>query len=972
MDYNLLSNLSNKKRGNEKEKEEKEEEKQEKEEKEENKKEENENSIDYSKPIKWNEINVDRLIYYSFEEIKFIANSIGIFKNGIRKQVLIDKIKSYIKMNNIEIIENKIKQDNSNNPFNKNTFNSLEIPTIGKDGEKELLFWKVFKNKVLFKTIMSHTHTFSNSHIQFDHLISVESMLNNDQINILKEKVRLNRYLAFFSRPEDDTLLDNQSDTSTTIWSQLFSKIQDDKQFYINLFKNYKNQIPIYSINNEHQYINEFKDIYEFNFENRFQYIVNQLVSSNCIVGLQVLIEENLFIPTFEGLLISIKLGRIEIIKLFLSSISKEEIENNLKHYLIYIPEYKDNNSLESIKYLLDLVKNNQQYFKVVINQAFGFMISKHGDSLGTLIEIIGFFDSFNYWEEFKRIAIKFKFIWHSKVSFDSNSIDSLMNQFKNKIQSIKSLFSKDQLESSVYHPINYQSKENEIISNLLTIHFILTRPSRCHFIEYFICYGGAEKFKANEDFQLKSKQYFNNQVPKHLLERIIFEHASYQTLLNCHSNKLIYVSDWSFFKFFDDDENNTLFNKCTNRESQIQFIDLLIQDIITSKDTQLNPIFILMLLVRNDDLELVKYFLSKVDKSLIIDDDDETHTSLHQQQRLDRYSIIKNIKSIEMFEYIFNQFDDFTFSNELVDLNYFKHLEKLAIEKNLVLLDKVSFSQISIKPTVSFIKYVLERPGMYYIPSILKLKPIDYNENKEEYIKCLIKAFEMDPRFIVGRLFNFNEIKRNSTLHPSKNHCNLFKTIKEHSPNYFYDYFDPSDEILFNYYFGGGGGCNMENDKLFKDDCEIKMKELFRYSQVIEFSIIRMDLKILDRVLTIAEKEYSKGNKDDQYLIKYIIFYIILKYVVCEQQIFTLEYLFSNHNHIFKNKVDSKSTTIDNNFRNGIFTQSELRELLFLSLKGNNTKITDFLFPIITITKKQFQANSCQLIYQHYKDKFK
>ncbi|KAN0033528.1 hypothetical protein ACTA71_007215 [Dictyostelium dimigraforme] len=999
MDYNLLSNLSNKKRGSgekidlnsiltlcakkkriskkqktkkdtendenktnqvenentkiiieEKEKEEKEKEennnekdcKEEKKEKEEEEEEEEcEDSIDFSKPIKWNEINVDRLIYYSFEEIKFIANSIGIFKNGIRKHDLIDKIKSYIKMNN-EIIENKIKQDN-NNPFNKNTFNSLEIP-IGKDGEKELLFWKVFKNKSIFKTIMSHTHIFSNSHIQFDHIISVESMLVFNQINILKEKVRLNRYLTFFS-PHGPY-------SSTPVWPKIFSKIQDDKEFYINLFKNYKYQIPNYTINND----------------NKFQYIVDQLVCSNCIVGLQVLIEENLFIPTFKDLLSSIKFGMVGIIKLFLPLISDEKIEKGLSDYIRYIPLYKNDNFLESMKYLMDLVKNNQQYLDAVIKQAFDIIILKQNDSLRTLIELIGFLDSFNCWsEEFKKLAIKFKFPWHSEVSFDNNGIDSLINQFKNKIQSIKSLFSKDQLESSVYHPINYQSKESEIISNLLTIQFIVKSEVKCDYIEYFICYRGgaaaasaAEKLNVIECFQLKHL-FIRNNIP---YERIIFEHASYQTLLGYNSYIKLFSIKGSIYKFYYD-KKYTLFGKCTNREAQTQFLDLLIQDIITSNENRLLPIFILILLVRIDDLELVKHYLSKVNKSLIVVGPNPPFNDYGVY--LSELSVFDSIKSIEMFEYLFNQLDHFTFSKGMGDLKYSKHLEKLAIEKNKSILPKITFSP-SIKPTVSFIKYVLERPDSYDITDILKYKPIDFYENQEEYFQCLFDLLGKHPNSILGYngifeyIFDFYQLRRNFTLHPLKNYCNLFKTIKKISPDCFSQRFrEFGAKQLCNYYFD-----DMENDPFFQNGT------LFlEYNQVIKFSTIRVDLKILDRVLTIYEIEYSKVNKIDQSAIKSIIFDNILKVAVCEQQIFTLEYLLSNHSHIFKKKTESKSIT-NNDFRNGIFTQNELRELVFLSLKGYNIKITDFLFSIITITKKQFETYSCKSIYQHYKDKFK
>ncbi|KAN0018890.1 hypothetical protein ACTFIU_008824 [Dictyostelium citrinum] len=483
MNYNLLSKLSNKKRGsgesidlnsilsldikkkeNQKKqklqkmkikqqqqqqiKKIKKKEEYDKEKEEDQDKEEEEDTIDYSKPIKWNEIKSEKLIYMNFEEIKFIATSIGIFKYGVRKHDLIDKIKNFIQVNN-EIIENKIKQDNIN-PFNKNTFDSLVIP-IGKDGENELLFWKVFKNKSIFKTIMLHTNNLSISKIQYDHLVSVESMLNNNQIDILKEKVKLNKYLAFFSR---------YNYRSRKIWFYLFSKIQDDIQFYRNLFKNYKDQISF------------------TNIDNKFELIIEQLNHANCIAGIQVLIENSSFTPTIDDLWMAIKNCRPELIKLYLSLIPNEEIEDVA-------------------------------------------CLFKKSETLETLIELIGFFHTYNYWEQFKELSIHFKFPWNKKESFNNHhSIESLVHQFKNNnIQSIKSNFSKQQLESSVYHPINYQSKQNEIISKLLSIYFITNQPEECYYYEYFLCYGssggGGEHFKVYENFQ--SKDLLNN-IPDNII----------------------------------------------------------------------------------------------------------------------------------------------------------------------------------------------------------------------------------------------------------------------------------------------------------------------------------------------------------------------------------------------------------------------------------------------------------------------
>ncbi|KAN0026280.1 hypothetical protein ACTFIV_007264 [Dictyostelium citrinum] len=906
--------------------------------------EEEEDIIDYSKPIKWNEIKIEKLIHKNFQEIKFIATSIGLFQYGIGKHDLIDKIKNFIQINT-QIIENKIKQDNIN-PFNKNTFDSLVIP-IGKDGENELLFWKVFKNKLIFKKIMLYTNYLSISKIQYDHLVSVESMLNNNQINILKEKVKLNKYLAFFSR-------DNKYSCLQT-WHYLFSKIQDDVQFYRNLFKNYKDQIPFTSI------------------DNRFELIIQQLNHANCFSGIQVLIENSSFTPTIDDLWMEFKNCRLELIKLYLSSIPNEKIEKNRFFPRNSIPSYNQDNFLDSMKYLMDLFKN-KKILNCILPHIFNLITFKKSETLETLIELIGFFHTFNYWEQFKELSINFKYPWHKKDdSFNNHHcIESFVHQFKNNnIQSIKSNFSKEQLESSVYHPINYQSKQNEMISKLLSIYFITNQPEECYFYEYFLCYGdgGGEHFKVYENFQLKD---LLNNIPHNIIyfEKIIFEHASYKTLFNYYSHKEVKKNNSinsPLYKIDFDNENIILFGKCPNRESQIEFIDQLINDIhsdtYSSRDISLYPIFILRLLVRNNDIELINHFISKVGKRLIV-------PCCFYNQVLNEYSIFRNIKSIEMFEYLFNQLDHFSFSKNMADPIYSKHLEKMMAKdedkkKNLL---QITFSS-GVKLTVSFIKYVLEEsPSNYDLFDIFSLTPIDFYENHKEYFQCILNEIKKNPSYPIKKLMDHNKIIRKYSIIPLKTHCDF---IEEFFPFYFKRfYIESCGQNLINYYFG-----NFNNDKLYQDDNNdisdhITINELREYSIVIRFLTIRVDIKTLDRILTICDHLYSKGNKNDQSKIKSIISNNILKVAILEQQIFILEYLLSNHSYIFKKKIESNSN--NNNFRNGIFTFQELREFVFLSLKFYNIKITNFFFSIITITKKQLQNHSCESTYFYYKDNFK
>ncbi|KAK5575125.1 hypothetical protein RB653_010381 [Dictyostelium firmibasis] len=907
--------------------------------------------IDYSKPIQWNEINIDKLNYKKLEDIKFISNSIGVFKSGLRKHDLIDKIKGYIQMNK-EIIENKIKKDNIN-PFNKNTFGSLVIPN-GKDGHNELLFWKVFKNKSIFKYIMSYIDKPSHS-IQFDHIISVDSMLENNQINILKEKVKLGKYLTFIS--SSNTIFDFYDNheipfTYTDTWVKLFLDIQDDKQFYRNLFKNYDDQIPFE------------------NFDNKYQNILKKIVKSNCIAALQVLIEDFSFIPTIDHLIYSFINCKPKSFKIFLPLITKKEIEKNrskleestLKSYKKHI-SHED--LIETVICVCSLFKNNKKAIITGLISEICYIVFTKDIILKTLVDVIGLLDTFNYWEDFIKLAIKFQFPWHTNKSFSKQEADSLVNEFKNKIKSLE--FSKEQLESSVYHPINYQSKENKIINKLLNIRFIIYLPnSPPYYMEYFICYA-KKLFVFNDGFKLSSliPHSFYDSFPYY---KVILEHADYEIFL------MVITNLWSntvnlhslLYKSNEKNQNNgIIFSKCTNKELQIQFIDKLIEDIKSSSQYQLHPLFLLLLLVKNNDLELVKRFVSQVDKELI------AYPNLFKKNLtvvFNEKSVIDNIKSTKVLEYLYNEFVDFSFSNEISDSEFLECLTKFFTKKGQGLDYILSYEPT--KSSVSFIVNALENPSIFKISEIVKFRPTDLlNENKEIYFQTLKNTIEKYPNKFIDPILYY---KKSFTMNPQKEHIDFFKWFQKFSSKN--DYLPKNDlKInLMNYIFD-----NMENDKLFQDDDSFTIGLLEKYTYVIKFASVRVDLKILERILTICENKYSLGNREDQVKIKMIILNSILFNAIINQQIFLLEYLLLNHPHIFKKKIESKSKTTDNsknnnNFRNGIFTQNELRELVFLSLKNYNIKITNFLLSIITITKIQLETHSCPQTYYHLKDRFK
>ncbi|KAM9986882.1 hypothetical protein ACTFIY_011296 [Dictyostelium cf. discoideum] len=102
---------------------------------------------------------------------------------------IIERIRSITKMKQIYLKEKQ--KDENNNPFNK-----INKITLFEGIEKVELFWKVFRNKTIFKKIMSFMNKqFSST---YDSIISAEKLIKYNQFGILKEKVKRNcRYFNF-------------------------------------------------------------------------------------------------------------------------------------------------------------------------------------------------------------------------------------------------------------------------------------------------------------------------------------------------------------------------------------------------------------------------------------------------------------------------------------------------------------------------------------------------------------------------------------------------------------------------------------------------------------------------------------------------------------------------------------------------------------------------------------------------------
>ncbi|KAK5578114.1 hypothetical protein RB653_003067 [Dictyostelium firmibasis] len=101
----------------------------------------------------------------------------------------------------------------------------------------ETLFWKVWKNKYLQRTILNLLKThFKVGVYSFDEIVSVQWLLRNNYIELLKYKVKRRDLLVDFFDIKNELV---ENDQSSRKLLNLFKEVKNDSQFYRNLFNNY-------------------------------------------------------------------------------------------------------------------------------------------------------------------------------------------------------------------------------------------------------------------------------------------------------------------------------------------------------------------------------------------------------------------------------------------------------------------------------------------------------------------------------------------------------------------------------------------------------------------------------------------------------------------------------------------------------------------------------------------------------------
>ncbi|EGC39560.1 hypothetical protein DICPUDRAFT_74905 [Dictyostelium purpureum] len=170
---------------------------------------------------------------------------------------MIYRIEKKIKLNSSGNIEN-----NSNNNKNKYSKNNDSNRHDNNIADLENLFWVIWRFHLIKKKIFSFIRSKSNYGVyKYNQIYSVPWMVNNS-IGLLKDKVLNKGYLVFSDQLHYEEIKDKKEYGRTFKKKTIFNSITDDKEFYYNLFKNYK----------------------QF-FLTNFEFTFNLLLKYDCLVG---------------------------------------------------------------------------------------------------------------------------------------------------------------------------------------------------------------------------------------------------------------------------------------------------------------------------------------------------------------------------------------------------------------------------------------------------------------------------------------------------------------------------------------------------------------------------------------------------------------------------------------------------------------------------------------------------------------
>ncbi|KAM9970788.1 hypothetical protein ACTFIR_002652 [Dictyostelium discoideum] len=479
--------------------------------------------------------------------------------------------------------------------------------------KNEILFWKVFRNKYLKKFILDRLFTGKHA-LRFYDVFNIKLMIDDGQVELLKDKVKNNQYLIGF----DETL---------------FSFIKDDKEFYLNFFKNYP---ELYSP------------------PNQLESKINKILIYDCIGALKLLIEEYNYKPTPSLILKSLNLLSYKSFKYMMYHLNANN--NNSNNKLQQQQQQQQQKEEITIPFKVEefweiKFKLPQCFYKFSI-----FMIDKYKVKPCYVITnnikkqyfgICPLGSSRMLVKDLKNACILIIQLGFTKSS--SNLIFENQNEIKEISIKILTKFERNQLLFDfIYNQINNKSqKEVKECSGNEKINFILK------LLDFYYQYSSLEGISAFYGLLLLK----DNKIQQEDFNQLLFKNEKTDLIFSLRFGNfdLFKISYSTFEKYREEITQNwrflILFQFEKNKANQISFIDKVCNFSIYSQNEKFidfgfnNFLFGQVLLF--DDLELVQLVYNKFGKPKFKDE--------VNYQTYEPWSIFYYIKSKKVLEFIVN-----------------------------------------------------------------------------------------------------------------------------------------------------------------------------------------------------------------------------------------------------------------------------------------------------------------------------
>ncbi|EAL71713.1 hypothetical protein DDB_G0271166 [Dictyostelium discoideum AX4] len=867
----------------------------------------------------------------NLKSIKEIAQSFCISITKLKKAEIIEKIKSIIKRKREYEKEQKQKQ-------NVNSFNKIIKLTITDNIEPiEILFWKLFRNKTIYKKIFSFMD--KQFTITYDSVSSITKLIDSNQFGIIKEKVIRNcRYLYFNSNPYSINLT-------------------QDMEYLVKLFS---------TINQDEDEDDDDDDYYRF-YRNFFK-IENDYYKSSGAVSCALILSK-----------------KLQVFKLFVNEFNYKPTKTDLLHSIF-------NGSNKFIKYLLELNSPNsflllEKECTEVIKDFNHFythgLVQRNSFYKGLLcyLNSIGNdnYDRNQYFELLIDCA--------DEGNYEINEKSTL----KSLITTARLIL---KLKTPPPEPIK-DEKEDEEEKELSkkVIKPITTIDEIDNFIKKID--------KVNLKSLLDDPIIFNNNEIKNFIKKLlILSQPIFYILLRMKEIKEYFervLSRIIKYKCRDDDLK-VLFSHCYDRNKKIKFIDQIVGRNIIQAEPQFQSYFLYLLVIHND-IELVKYYSNKVGNHIQIQytisllpptyyiESIETLEFLFYNQCNYFKDIFyndyistyyKNLELLKHFESLFNkskslnQLGSGSVSgsdgsdssdgsgsgsgsgihayNGLVSFvidgyfkdkrnyyltfkrnnNYSDFVNHFASNAQLYCNDKFRFELLFTTSDLSFkhsINFQTLRNLVINGHAFVK----EPNSQTESYSKELLK-------FMDWIYTNYNNELKNGIFgfKTQRYRYHLLIAIDSFDSN-------NNNNSIVNKYFNG----NEEENDVYIQRLGLLLNDVILLTPYL-FEI--NNLKFLNWFLTIIQKYHNSSlliPTGTFYYIKNMVL-IFGDHIILYSKLQILEYIHQNFNFILKKESDG-----------GILTIKELKSFLFSSLTRDAVKICKFLFQFITITKKEFETYS-------------